>query len=284
MMELTYSVKPTLPAIFGQSKALTVVENRERFNKLEEFIFSFPQLVEEDYDLTEYNSGGMYGRQITIPRGACITGRIYKVDHLEIMLKGDIVILSADGGAKRYTGYNVIEAKAGKRQAGFAYEDTTWLTVNIVPGDVEDKLGYTAVLTYEEFNEHITLVNTNDYANFLAELGLTEDQMQDIVTVDDVVDLPADYSHIYVGESHLAGKGLFSTTDLIVGDIVCPTRLGECRTIAGRYSNHALVPNTEPALVDGQFVAVVSRNIPAGEEITMNYRDIIKFRQDKEDL
>lgn len=283
-MDLTYSLKPTVPAVFNNDTSLTVSENRDVFNQLEQHLFSLPQLEDEDYSLVEYKSGGMYGRQFTIPKGVCVTGRVYKRDHLEIMLSGDVLIRSADGGVKHYTGFNVIEAKAGKRQAGFALEDTVWLTVNIVPEDVEQPLEYTSVLSYAEFNDYIREVNLNDYQQLLAELQLTEEQMQDIVTVEDIVDLPEDYSHIYVGESHLSGKGLFSTIDIAEGDVICPTRLGQNRTIAGRYSNHALAANTKPVIIDGEFYVQACRNIAANEEITMNYRDILKFRQDKGDL
>lgn len=283
-MDLTYNLKPTIPAVFNNNTALTVSENRDVFNKLEEHLFSLPQLEDEDYSLVEYKSGGMYGRQFTIPKGVCVTGRVYKRDHLEIMLSGDVLIRSADGGVKHYTGFNVIEAKAGKRQAGFALEDTVWLTVNIVPEDVDQPLEYTSVLSYKEFNDYIREVNLNDYQQLLAELELTEEQMQEIVTVDDLVDLPEDYSHIYISESHLSGKGLFSTIDISEGELICPTRLGDNRTIAGRYSNHALVANTKPVIVDGKFYIQACRCIPANEEITMNYRDILKFRQDKGDL
>lgn len=283
-MKLTYNVKPTVPAVFNSNTALTIAENRDKFQALEDALFSLPQLADEDYDLVEYKSGGLYGRQFTIKKGVCVTGRVYKRDHLEIMLSGDVVILAADGGTKRYTGFNVIEAKAGKRQAGFALEDTVWLTVNIVPEDVEEPLEYTSVVGFEAFNDYIMEVNLTDYQELLVQLQLTEEQMQEIVTVEDIVDLPEAYSHIYVSESRLSGKGLFSKLDIKEGDLVCPTRIGDSRTIAGRYSNHALVANTKPVVVDNQFFIQASRNIPTGEEITMNYRDILKFRQDKGDL
>lgn len=276
----TYNVKPTLPAVFSNTPTLTLSQHRQRFEELEKKLFELPQLTEEDFNLVEYKVGGMYGRQITVPKGALITGRVYKRDHLEIMLSGDIYILSANGGVTHYTGYNVIPAKAGKRQAGFAIEDTVWLTVNLAPEDIESPLDYTAVIGFDEYYKYIEEVNRQDYADFISELGLTEGQIQSLVQYDDVVELPEEYSHIYVAESRLAGLGLFSKVDINAGEEICPARIGLNRTIAGRYSNHAAVPNTKFV----GLMVVAATDIPAGEEITMNYRDVLKHRRAEGDL
>lgn len=255
-------------------------------DEIENDLLKRPQLEDSDYSLKEYYSGGMYCRQITIPAGALITGRVYKFDHVEIMLSGDITIISADGSETFYTGNNVIEAKAGKRQAGFAHSETTWLTINPVPEEIlpENRLDYTSVLTYEEFNQFHIDVNQFDYQYFLSEVGLTQGQMDDIVKTDDVIDMDDDYSHIHIGESPIDGDGLFSKVDILVGDIICPVRIEEKRTIAGRYSNHAMNPNTIPYEKEGFFYIVAKNNIEANEEITMNYRDILGFRKSRGDL
>ena len=56
-MKLTYNVKPTVPAVFNSNTALTIAENRDKFQALEDALFSLPQLADEDYDLVEYKSG-----------------------------------------------------------------------------------------------------------------------------------------------------------------------------------------------------------------------------------
>lgn len=73
-------------------------------------------------------TGGMYSREIIIPKGTLLTGRIHKFDHFDIMLSGDITVSTDDGGTKRFTGLNIFEGKAGKKRAGVAHEDTHWIT------------------------------------------------------------------------------------------------------------------------------------------------------------
>lgn len=273
-----------LPQIFKKQTNLTIKGHRERFEEFEEELFKLPQLVEEDYSLVEYKSGDLYGRQITIKKGTCLTGRVYKRDHIEIMLSGDIFILSADGGTKRYTGQNVIEAKAGKRQAGLAVEDTVWLTINVVPNAVKENLDYTATLSFEEHKAFLNRVNVMDFKRFVIEYESTEEIIQLLSEQEDLVDLPDSYNHLYVADSDLAGKCVKSSLDIIEGQIIGPATIGINRTILGRYCNHALFSNTTFKCINNTNMVIASQCIPAGEEITMNYREVLKYRSTKEAL
>ena len=265
---------------------LTVIESRKVFDRLEDGLLDLDQIPDSDYQLKEYYSGGMYCREITIPEGAFITGRIYKFDHVEIMLSGDITILSADGGKTRYQGHNVIEAKAGKRQGGLAHKETKWLTINCIPENlpIENALDYTSVFTYEQYKDFHNQVNVIDYNYFLSEIGFTQSEMDELVSAGEVVDLPLGYEHITIKPSDLSGMGLFTSKEIIKGDIICPVRIKEKRTIAGRYSNHALHSNTKSVAIDDMFFIKATKNIQPNEEITMNYRDVLSFRDKQGDI
>lgn len=265
---------------------LTTIESRGVFERLEKGLFELEQIPDEGYKLKEYRSGGMYCREITIPEGAFITGRIYKFDHVEIMLSGDITILSANGGKKRYQGNNVIEAKAGKRQGGLAHKETKWLTINCIPDHLplNEALDFTSVFTYQQYKEFHDHLNRADYEYFLSEIGLSHNEMEKIVNTDDVTDLPIGYEHITVGKSSLSGQGLFTSQEIKAGSLICPVRIMEKRTIAGRYSNHALHSNTKPVVEGNVFYIMATKDIQPNEEITMNYRDILSFRDNQGDL
>ena len=265
---------------------LPVEQCRAKFNELEKELFKLPQIVDEDYSLKEYYSGGLYCRQITIPAGALITGRIYKFNHIEMMLSGDIIILSADGGKKNYQGHNVIEAKSGKRQAGLALTDTVWMTINQVPEGIplHEMLDYTSVLTYEEFDAFYRELNQADYQKFLQDINLTQKEMDEIVTKDDVTEMPSGYEHIYTEASLLNDTGLFTSEPIKKGSIICPARVLDKRTIAGRYANHALHANSLPYTENNIFYFMASADIKKDEEITANYRDVLGFRVLNNDL
>ena len=272
--------------IISKFDGLPVPECRMLFDKLESELFKLPQIPKDDYLLEEYYSGGMYCRKIRIPAGGLITGRIYKFDHIETMISGEILIVSADGPQKKYDGFNVIEAKSGKRQAGLALKDTIWMTVCQVPENIpiHQMLDYATVSSYVEYNNFHKNLNTMDYHLFLNEIGMTQEQIDLIVKTDDVCEMPEKFNHIYVGDSKQHGRGLFSSNPINSSDIVCPVRINMNRTIAGRYSNHAVFANTAPIEVDGIFYLMATKNIEKDEEITCNYWQIMSFRSAEDRL
>lgn len=94
---------------------------------------------------------GMYARKIVIPAGTMLTGRVHKFGYVDIMLSGDISVATPDG-VKRMTGYNILEGKPGRKRAGYAHEDTHWVTVHRTnetdPDGIEEKL---TVMTMAQF-------------------------------------------------------------------------------------------------------------------------------------
>ncbi|MCP4985185.1 MAG: hypothetical protein GY928_03670 [Colwellia sp.] len=120
------------------------------FDRLESFIFSNEQLP---IPVIHRFSGGIYSREITIPQYAILTGKIHKFDHFDVMIRGDIMVSSDDGEVKRLTGYNVMEGKAGKKRAGVALEETTWVNFhNAEERDPEEMADYITVNTFAEYD------------------------------------------------------------------------------------------------------------------------------------
>lgn len=72
---------------------------------------------------------GMYAREITIPKGTLLTGRVHKFGYVDIMLSGDITVATPEG-TKRISGTNILEGVPGRKRAGYAHEDTHWITVH----------------------------------------------------------------------------------------------------------------------------------------------------------
>ena len=93
---------------------------------LEKAMLSMEQLP---LDVTHHFSKGVYARQMFIPKGTILTGKLHKHNHLNVMLYGDIEVATEDG-AKRMTEPCMFESKAGTKRAGFAHEDTVWITIH----------------------------------------------------------------------------------------------------------------------------------------------------------
>jgi hypothetical protein len=93
---------------------------------LEKAMLSMDQLP---LDVTHHFSKGVYARQMFIPKGTILTGKLHKHNHLNVMLYGDIEVATEDG-SKRMTEPCMFESKAGTKRAGFAHEDTVWITIH----------------------------------------------------------------------------------------------------------------------------------------------------------
>jgi hypothetical protein len=258
-------------------------DNREAILAYEEVAKEFPQV---DIPVTHHIHGGMYGREITIPAGTIITGQLYKFDHFDVMISGDITVSTDTGETKRLTGYNCFKGLSGKKRAGYAHADTTWITFHAVKGtDGEEIQRFLTVDSFEDLRKFEALVNREDYKQMIAATQMTEEQVrQQVENTEDLVQMPEGHDHFYVSDSLLQGQGFFSSTKLLAGSLVCPARLEGLRTPAGRYINHAVNANSRMRITaEGVYVEAL-RDIEAHEEITINYRRLLSDRRAKGDL
>jgi hypothetical protein len=99
-------------------------ETRQKLHALEAVMKQMPQSV---IPVRHVFSGEIYAREIFIPAGTFLTGRMYLIDHIDMMVLGDMTV-SGDEGTKRISGFNVFPSVAGKKRAGYAHSDTVWIT------------------------------------------------------------------------------------------------------------------------------------------------------------
>ena len=137
-------------------KAVSVITTDERREKLNQLETAMLQEDQVNIPVEHRFSGGIYAREITIPKGTLLTGRIHKFDHFDIMLSGDVTVSTDNGEVKRLTGLNIMEGKAGKKRAGFAHEDTHWITFHCAeerdPEEMYEFLTCGSFQELEEFN------------------------------------------------------------------------------------------------------------------------------------
>lgn len=250
---------------------------------LESKMKEYPQL---DIPIDHHFHAGMYARELTIKAGTLLTGRIHKFDHFDIMLSGDITVSTDDGQVKRLTGLNIMQGKAGKKRAGYAHTDTHWITFHSTDERHEDEmLDYLTCETFEELENFNIAVNRADYSLMVESMGVSEDEIQKQVSNEaDMMAMPDEYDLAFVGESIIQGKGYIADQLISGGDLIAPARIGDFRTEAGRYTNHALNPNAAMVVCGSGVDLVALKDIEPGEEITVNYRDVIDHRYSEGDL
>jgi len=110
-----------------------------------------------DLKVEHHFAPGIYMRALLIPKGTCLTGKIHKTEHLNILSQGEMTVWT-EGGMKRIQASTVVKSLPGIKRAGFAHEDSVWITVHANPTEEPDaeKLEEMLVVdTFEEFLFHM---------------------------------------------------------------------------------------------------------------------------------
>ena len=114
------------------------LSTRQKVELIEEELKTYPQL---DLPLVHYFSEGVYGRELRIPAGTLLTGKIHKYSQLNVLLKGRILVLVGDQ-VEDLTAPQVIVSPPGTKRVAYAVEDCAWLTVHGTSltdlGEIED--------------------------------------------------------------------------------------------------------------------------------------------------
>ena len=103
-----------------QSKAVS----REKIMLLQEAAMALPDenKVEIDSLTTHYFADGIYLRQLFIPAGVMVVGKIHRTDHLTIICSGTVRV-TTDNGVEEITGPAVFRTGIGAKKAAFAITD-----------------------------------------------------------------------------------------------------------------------------------------------------------------
>ncbi len=96
-------------------------------------VFALEQSMREmppvEMPVTNHFSHGVYGREIFIPAGSVLTGHIHKHTNMNVLLEGDMSVLTEDGMQRVGAGF-VVVSPPGTKRAAYAHTDCRWLTVH----------------------------------------------------------------------------------------------------------------------------------------------------------
>lgn len=95
-----------------------------------------------DCPLNHHFSNGVYIREITMPAGSAIVGKIHKTEHFNIITSGECKVFTADEGWKHRKAGDIFSSKGGVQKALRCITDVTWLTVHIANEDDISKIEY----------------------------------------------------------------------------------------------------------------------------------------------
>lgn len=100
--------------------------------------------------LQEHFIPGVYIREVFIPAGVVVTGRVHKTEHFCIVI-GECEIASIEG-KHIYYGFNRFKSMPGVKRAVYAFTDTHFMTIHRTDETDKDKL--------------VELMTSADYAEY----------------------------------------------------------------------------------------------------------------------
>lgn len=111
-------------------------------------------LPEVDCPLHHVFAPGAYARTIYIPKGTVVVGKIHKHQHLNVLSKGAVSVLTEAGGVERYVGPLTMVSSPGTKRAVYAETDVVWTTIHLTnETDLEKIEDEVIAKTYEEYEQ-----------------------------------------------------------------------------------------------------------------------------------
>jgi len=248
------------------------------------------QLPQAECSVVHHFGPGVCIREVFMPAGTLAIGHKQKFEHLNIMLRGKVLVANDDGSTQILTAPMIFTGKPG-RKIGYVMEDMVWQNVyatNLKDASAVEDLFVEKSEEWHADQAHRFAVESvsrsadrSDYERLLSECGISHEIARQ-QTENENDQMWFDSNTTRVAESPIEGKGLFATTKISANSVICPARINAKRTQGGRYANHSVFPNAKMALSsDGDIDLVALVDIEGckggdmGTEITIDYRQAL---------
>jgi hypothetical protein len=262
------------------------------FTNVEEAEKAMLQLPQVDCPLVHHFGPNLCIREVFMPKGTMAVGHKQKFKHMNVLLKGKVMMLNDDGSTKILEAPFIFEGEPG-RKIGYVLEDMVWQNIYATDlkdsNDVEEFFVEKSENWQNDHNVKLSIkkvtkeADRNDYQKLLKECGISHEIAKE--QSENEEDQISVFSNIVrVADSAIEGKGLFLTSPIKKGNVICQARIQGKRTQAGRFTNHSVFPNAKMVLLpNGDIDLVAIRDIDGckggslGEEITIDYRKALSL-------
>jgi hypothetical protein len=214
-------------------------------------------------------SKDVYAREMVVPKGTMLVGKIHKHQNLNILSQGEVSILSIDGSLRVKAPYTFVGSPGSKRLF-YMHEDTVWTTIHGTNETNVDKIEESFIAkNYED----VYLASKRTFNDVISILGFSEQELLDISeNKADMLYLHSSTDKFEIKSSDIHGKGLFAKVEIKKNEIIGPARLHNMRTEIGKYSNHSDTPNAKMIKNEiGDIDLVAIEDIEINKEITTDY-------------
>ena len=129
-------------------------EHRKKMEDLEAAMLSELPCVE--FETKHYFAEGTYTRELYLPKGSVLTGKIHRHSCINILTKGRMKVVTDEGEYEISAPYTFVSGP-GVKKAGYALEDSIWINVHPWDGPEDLELIEEAVIvpSYEALENEI---------------------------------------------------------------------------------------------------------------------------------
>ena len=87
------------------------------------------ELMQDYYPLKHHFEGGLYTREIFMPKGHVTVSFIHKQQHPSFLMEGKVSFLNDEGRVETISAPHTVFTKVGTQRIFFIHEDTKWVCV-----------------------------------------------------------------------------------------------------------------------------------------------------------
>lgn len=113
---------------------------RDQIMGLQSELAKFEQV---EFELKHYHAKGIYAREIFVPAGGIVVGKIQKYTHINTISKGRVIVITETGRMDISAPFTFV-SEAGAKRCCVVLEDTIWTTYHATEKElleeIEDEL------------------------------------------------------------------------------------------------------------------------------------------------
>jgi hypothetical protein len=263
------------------------IDSREKITFLERKMAQLPQV---EVELVHYFKNGMYAREMRVPKGTVISGKIHSTGTIGVLAKGTMRVWGEDGTAKTVAAPYIHTAEPGFKRVGFAVDDVVWVTVHRTDSTELYQIEKDEFIAEEGGVDMFDFatgkvkpqneLDRQDFRTMLAEYGVSAEMIASESAYEgDRIDVDLSVLGVELRSSVIDGLGVFATKLFSTGGIVGVANFEGKRTQFGRYVNHSANPNVVIATDGENLVFVATAQIEPEQEITTDYRQTLEVRK-----
>ena len=135
-------------------------ETRQLLDDFGEYLLQFDQV---DLPLKHTFTDGVYIREIFIPAGTLVAGKLHRHNHFNFISSGTVTVRTKDG-VETLTGPIGMVSTAGTKRALLAHTDVVWTTIHANPTNETDLDKLEAMIVAPSYE---ALAKSNQLENIL---------------------------------------------------------------------------------------------------------------------